>query len=158
MADEQLLTKQVIANDMNSTGQTTSVGFQLPRGKVARIWGFNWALAQLQEVNREYSVFVRKTANSPRQDTPKDILWVQFVKREVSGAAWAIWHTQRDIIFPKPHRTVGLTVQMHASSASTTNGVLVIYYDIDDMKKGEATQVLEKSVLRGRSRRTSEFD
>lgn len=61
---------------------------------------------------------------------------------------------ESEAYFPKPHRTTGITVQFHSSHDTDTRAILVIYYDIDDMIKGEATQAMEKSILKGRTRRT----
>lgn len=156
--DPQLLTKQVIATELDAVGKTIAIGFNLPRGKVARIWGMQWGVFQAVLGGREYTTFVRKTANSPRQAIPKDILWSSIVSVLAQGASFATVQQNNQVMFPKPYRTVGITVQMHCSVTSTSSGLLVLYYDIDSMIPGEATEVLEKSVLRGIARRTREFD
>ncbi len=157
-ADPQLLSKQVIGTNLDVQGKTISIAFNLPRGKVARVWGMEYGIFQSLTGTREYTMFVRKTANSPRQLVPRDILWQVVQSVHVGGASFAYVERNSNIMFPKPHRTVGLTVQMHCTVTTTSNGLLVLYYDIDSMMPGEATEVLEKSVLRGRARRTREFD
>ncbi len=159
MTGEQLQTKQVIIDGLTIVGTTVSIGFQLPRGKVARVWGFSWNMTEVEpSTNAEYQCFVRKTENSSRQIAPKDILWSALTSRFHLGGSWAFIISEKHIMFPKPHRTVGLTGQFHASVDTDTRGVLVIYYDIANMIAGEATQKLEKSVLRARTRRSREFD
>lgn len=153
MADEQLLTKQLIIEGLTVVGATKNVRFNLQRGKVARIWGFNFNVSGLSSGQREYSCFVRKSPNANRSLTPRDLLWSAIIGNIVitTGIGFV---SENKIMFPKPHRTTGITVQMHTTIDGSTRGVLIIYYDIADMIKGEATQALEKSVLKGRTRRT----
>ncbi len=155
MSDSQLLTKQVIADDLDATGSTISVRFNLQRGKIARIWGFrqDWSEVSIAGT-QEYSVFVRKTSNADRQDTPPDILWSTIWRTDFAGGGGFGHITGNHIMFPLPHRTAGITVQMHRSAGSGGRGVLIIYYDIADVTKGELVQTWEKNISKGRTRRT----
>lgn len=153
MSVAQLLTKQVIGDDLTAFGRTISVRFNLQRGKIARIWGLsvNWSALT---TGPEYSVFVRKTSNAERQDTPPDILWAVILGLPQAGASFATNVQGSDVMFPLPHRTSGITVQMHRSGGEGGRAVLVIYYDIADVTKGELVQTWEKNKSKGRTRRT----
>ncbi len=151
-ADEQLLTKQVIGN-MSIVPSTISVRFNLQRGKIARIWGFVFGIDAIEAPTRTWSLFVRKTPNSPRQATPQDILWLVLNPTNITTSGVNLAPSQ-GIMFPKPHRTSGITVQMHCTTDTTNRGVLVIYYDIADVMKGELVQKWEKNISKGRTGRT----
>ena len=154
MPSEQLLTKQVIGDGLNVVGQTISVRFNLQRGKIARIWGFRYDISIILAGNIEYTMFVRKTSNAVRQLTPKDNLWLTIRSFIQNGTGFFLNSVGDQVMFPKPHRTTGLTVQMHCSAPSSSRGVLIIYYDIDDIEKGELVQTWEKNISKGRTRRT----
>lgn len=158
--DPQLRTQQLISETLSAVGITRGIRFNLPRGKVARVWGFSVSISRIgADTAAEFSLFVRKARHARREDTPQDSLWAPIWDQNQTGTnRWSLV-PPISIMFPKPYRTVGLTVQMHASETlDSAKMLLIIYYDIDDMIKGEATEVLEKSVQRGRTRRTSEFD
>lgn len=104
--------------------------------------------------SREYFCLVRKAIKGRREQTPIDLLWASVVLTGVNGINWGFSVKESETFFTKPHRTTGLTVQFHSSHDTDTRGVLIVYYDIDDMIKGEATQAMEKPILKGRTRRT----
>ena len=151
-ADEQLLTKQIIADALDALGSTTSIRFNLQRGKIARIWGFLWEVVNPVD-NREYTLFVRKTQNAKRAETPVDLLWAA-VTNPIVITSGGVNTPEKHIMFPKPYRTSGITVQQHASLTTTARGLLIIYYDIADVTKGELVQTWEKNISKGRTRRT----
>ncbi len=153
MADPQLLTKQLIIDDLEATEATESIRFNLQRGKIARIWGFLGAFVNVQAVFAQYSIFVRKTPNAERATTPSDLLASFTSSFNTNGAGFTISDHERTIMFPKPYRTSGITVQMHASFNSTARGLLIIYYDIDDVERGELAQRWEKSRAKKYDRR-----
>ncbi len=154
MPSEQLLTKQVIGEPMDPVGVTIPVRFNLQRGKIARIWGFTFGVFSPAAGTVEYTCFVRKSANAEREQTPQDILWGPVLDILANGINFMGTLTELSIMFPKPYRTSGITVQMHGSGAPASRGLLVIYYDIDDVLKGELVQRWEKNISKGRTRRT----
>ncbi len=152
--DPQLLTKQVIIEDLDATGGTVNVRFNLQRGKVARVWGFVWVVDGMVPGTANYSCFVRKIGGGERETTPQDNLWAWFMSASQNGINFLRAGENGSIMFPKPHRTTGITVQMHCTSTTTNNGLLIIYYDVDEATKGEIVQALEKNITKGRTRRT----
>lgn len=142
--DPQLLTKQIIQGPLSVVGFTDTVRFNLQRGKIARIWGFSYGISNFTGVTTEYSLFVRKSRSSVRADTPQDNLWavLQITFLNTNGRSIV---TEKSIMFPKPHRTTGLTIQQHATTTTSSQGLLIIYYDIDDATEGELANTWEKS-------------
>lgn len=149
--DPQLLTKIVTIQNLDVTGETRPVRFNLQRGKIARIWGFTWGVYFTSGGNREYTLFVRKTPNAERSQSPQDILWASILAYLATTAGAAPHESQ--IMFPKPYRTSGITVQMHCSAGTGHAGLLTIYYDIDDVSRGDLAQRWEKSRTRKYDRR-----
>jgi hypothetical protein len=135
---------------MNPTGHTFNVRFNLQRGKIARVWGFAWALFNLTLQSSEFQLFVRKPAGAARDTTPQDLLWLASQIVATNGISLV----SPTIFFPKPHRTSGLTVQMHSNTTTAAQGILIIYYDIDNVQIGEMVQKWEKNISKGRTRRT----
>jgi|TARA_Y100000310_G_scaffold319494_1_gene374862 hypothetical protein len=103
-------------------------------------------------------MLVKKSVNSPAALRPSDILFAYNVIAWEEAAGNSIYLASPIFNLPKPYRTTGISVQASASKSTTIDMILVIYYDVDKMIEGEATQALEKSKQRGISRRNREFD
>ncbi len=142
--DPQLLTKQVLG-ELTITGSTIPVRFNLQRGKIARIWGFNYGIEAMEEADITYQLFVRKTPNAERSQTPQDILWQWMFALRTNGINFAGEVVSDSVMFPKPYRTSGITVQITSDANTARRGSLIIYYDVDDVAKGELIQRWEKS-------------
>lgn len=157
MPSQQLLTRTIFTNGTLAAGQILEIKFNTPRGKIARVLG---ASAAIDAVDSDrYAIIIRKNSGAPFSLRPTDMLMFFNWVRVTNGAGFVLAYDDKHHNLPKPHRTNSVSVQINSTvNRANSDVVVILYYDIDDALKGEATQALEKSVLRGRTRRTREFD
>lgn len=153
MVSSQLLVKNVRFDNIQSTGEIKSVKFNLPRGRLARILGFNWRMRNLLASTVEYSVDVLRNIDATINPDPSDILFCwQTVANLFTTDGDAREQPTGLRNLPKPFRTTGVSIQVAASQNTVTDLFFNIYYDTDDMEKDEDIQYLEKTKQRHRAR------
>ncbi len=151
MPSDQLLVKTLLFENIQTTGEIRAVRFNLPRGRVARILGFNSILRSIQSNSSgELFVVVRKPVDVPVDGNAKDQLWTwSYSKTVYTLASVTGVITSQHYNLPKPYRCTGISVMVSTTTNDIADFFLNIYYDTDNMTKDEDVQYLESTRQRG---------
>lgn len=142
MVDSQLLRRTIFKDIVSSAEpEYIPIKFHLQRGKIARVLGFSIFFSEdiTATITDVVTVWFRKSQSGVFEFDAKDILW---------GHTLTIGSPQYTL--PKPYRCSGMGIQTIAMSQWTGNIWITIYYDVDDMQKGEDVQVIESTKQKGR--------
>lgn len=147
MVNDQLLIKTVNFRQIQEIGigeETRTIKFNLPRGMVARILGFNSAFViSTEELNETHAleIFHSAVKAPPSDKPPVNALWIHRTAGRNASTSFNL---------PKPYRCTSLSVRVWSIDTTQASVDLNIYYDIDDMKEGEDVQALESTRQKGR--------
>lgn len=154
--DSQLLLKRVVDLAPAAAGQAHKIKFNLQRGMLARVLGFNVQFRPdftTRSNNTDISVHFRTEVDASVVANPTDCLWSTMYTNQFHTAVGATpLIAETSYTLPKPYRTNGIMVQIAASFTTVAGVFIVVYYDVDAMEKGEDVQYLESTRQRGISR------
>lgn len=146
MVSNQLLSKRIFFPTIPEFGVSEDVRqlkFNLGRGKMARVLGFNvaWLINGVDQLEPHQLVVVKDVIKTQPATPDPSALWIQSTMGAQASQSYTL---------PKPFRTNSLSVYAWAIDTNQSSCVLIVYYDIDDMKEGEDIQVMESTKQRGR--------